>query len=118
MHLIRMEAAKILVVFLIVGVELIIDKPGVFLFKDGLEHTLFRITILVITTVFGHFIYEEKRQTLDSFPVQLTLLLEVGLNCLPDLDALHMKLVGVANEIALSEGNTVGERNVSSGLSG
>ena len=60
MHLVRIEAAKILVVFLIVGVELIIDKLGVFLFKDGLEHTLFRISILVIATVFGHFVYEEE----------------------------------------------------------
>ena len=117
MYLIRIEAAQILVVFLIEDVEFIIDKTGVFFLEDSLEHSLFGCSVLVVTTVFSDFVDKEQRQTLDALFEKLTFSLEVSLDSLADLNALHVQFVCVAYEVAFVECYSVGERNVGSGRS-
>ena len=113
MRLIGMKFSKILIVVFIEDMEFIAYEPRVFFLEDLLEHSLRRLSVLIIATVFSHFIYEEERQALDAPLEELTLLFEMRLDGLADLDPLEVKQIGIAHYFPFAECDAVSEGDVS-----
>lgn len=112
MNLIGIESLQIFGIFLVPDMLFGFDETGIFFLEYLLKDTLYRIAVVVIAAVFGDFVDKEKGKALDSFLEKLTLLFEVGLNRLSDLNTLHVKFVGIANDITLAQSYAIGKSNV------
>lgn len=113
MNLLRCKLPQIFIVRFIKGMRRFLRcNPRVFLLEYLLKDAIFGITIAVIAAILRNLVDKEKGEALDTFLEKLTLLLEMSFNRFSDLNTLHVKFVGVTNDITLMQCYAIGKCDV------
>ena len=102
-------ASQVLLIGRVEHGDIVVQHGKVFLLEDLSVFAQNLVAVGVILAVLGHLVDEKQGEGLDALVVESFLLLKVGEDGLPDLDAPHVLFGHVAADLAHGNHFAVGE---------